>query len=56
MDGLTTEQLADLCGLTWDGAAKLMAKLQATEGVPIVRVGGQWLVLRGQLIEDAAGQ
>ena len=33
-----------------------MAKLQAADGVPIVRVGGQWLVQRDQLIEDAAGQ
>jgi hypothetical protein len=28
----------------------------AADGVPIVRVGGQWLVQRDQLIEDAAGQ
>jgi hypothetical protein len=56
MDGLTTGQVADMLGLTWGGAAVLMGKLQATDGVPIVRVGGQWIVLRDQLIADAAGQ
>jgi hypothetical protein len=56
MDGLTTSQVADMLGLTWDSAAVPMTKLQATDGVPIVRVGGQWIVLRDQLIADAAGQ
>ena len=56
MDGPNTGQVADMLGLTWDGAAVLMGKLRATDGVPIVRVGGQWIVLRDQLIADAAGE
>lgn len=56
MDGLTTGQVADLLGLTWAGAAMLMGKLQATDGVPMVRVGGQWIVQPDQLIVGAAGQ
>jgi predicted ArsR family transcriptional regulator len=56
MDGLTAGQVADMLGITYDGARQLMAKLQAADGVPIVRVGGQWLVPRDQLIEDVAGE
>ena len=56
MDGQTTSQVADMLGLTWDSAAVPMTKLQATDGVPIARVGGQWTVQCDQLIADAAGQ
>jgi len=56
MDGPTTGQVADMLGLTWDGAAVLMGRLQASDGMPVVQVGGQWIVQRDQLIVDAAGQ
>jgi hypothetical protein len=56
MDGLATGQVADMLGITYDGARQLMAKLQAADGGPIVRVGGRWLVPRDQLIEDVAGE
>jgi hypothetical protein len=45
-----------MLGISQDFAREMMSKLEATDGVPIVRVRGQWLVLRDQLIEDAAGQ
>lgn len=39
-ESLTTQNIADLTGLSWEGARKLACKLSGA--VPIVQVDGTW--------------
>jgi CRP-like cAMP-binding protein len=41
MPGLTTSQVAQMIGITYDGARRLMNKLEAGHRVPISNVDGR---------------
>lgn len=41
----TTQEIAELVGITRQGAAILMDKLSGIHGVPVVRIDGKWLML-----------
>jgi hypothetical protein len=51
LQGLTTSQVAQMLGISQDGARKLMSKLEAGHDVPIVSVDGRWQLVPYRLRE-----
>ena len=51
MPGLTTSQVAQMLGISQDGARKLMSKLEAGHRVPVSNVDGRWQLLPYRLRE-----
>jgi predicted ArsR family transcriptional regulator len=51
MPGLTTSQVAQMLGISQDGARKMMSKLEAGHDVPIVSVDGRWQLVPYRLRE-----
>jgi hypothetical protein len=51
MPGLTTSQVAQMLGISQDGAGKMMGKLEVGHRVPIANVDGRWQLLPHRLRE-----
>lgn len=44
LDGMTTQDVADLCGMCEEAARVMMHNLSAIRGVPIYRDNGRWIL------------
>jgi hypothetical protein len=51
MEGLTTSEVANMLGLTWAGASKLMKSLQVSGEPMITCLDSRWVVTASSLQE-----